>query len=300
MDKYLYTSLVIIAGCSVFSACIPFLGEQSDEARRMFTVVKSARVDSRKVRGMEQISGKIMDVVSALKAKLGVSGSAAQVTTFSASGMKGRRVTDVYRGLRVLLLVAGVAVAMMLPRHRLLFLLLLISTVYILPRLWWHRKRKERRERIRRSLPNVMDLLVISVEAGLGMEQALLRIGQDLAISHPEMADELERVALERQAGSSRSEAWKSLSERLALQELTEFTNLLAEADRFGTPIARALNDFSQRLRTRRRQRAEEAAAKLKVKIIFPLVLCIFPCTFVILLGPALLNLGRSFSNVMH
>ena len=146
----------------------------------------------------------------------------------------------------------------------------------------------------------MVDLLVICVGAGLGLDQALLRVGDDLHLSHPEITEELGRLSLERQAGTPRLEAWQALAQRAQVEELYSFTNMLAETDRFGSPITKALSDFAEDLRTKRKQRAEEAAAKTKVKIIFPLVLCIFPCIFVVLLLPALLQLIRNFSGMSY
>jgi tight adherence protein C len=144
----------------------------------------------------------------------------------------------------------------------------------------------------------MVDLLVVCVSAGLGLDQALMRVGEELGISHPEITEELGRLALERKAGASRIETWGALAERTRIEELSSFVNMLTETDRFGTPIVKALTEFSEQVRAKRRQRAEEAAAKTKVKIIFPLVVCIFPCIFIVLLAPALLSIVQGFSNM--
>jgi len=133
---------------------------------------------------------------------------------------------------------------------------------------------------------------VICVDAGLGLDQALLRIGEELSASHPDIAEEFVQVNLEQRAGRPRLEAWKNLADRSEIEEFTSFVSMLSQTDRFGTPIIRALSRFSEDIRSKRRQRAEEAAAKTKIKIIFPLVLCIFPCIFIVLLAPALLSIS--------
>jgi tight adherence protein C len=164
--------------------------------------------------------------------------------------------------------------------------------------MWLKRKTASRRNRIRKSLPDALDLMVICVDAGLGLDQALLRIGEELAVSHPDIAEEFVQVNLEQRAGRPRLEAWKNLADRSEIEEFTSFVSMLTQTDRFGTPIIRALSRFSEDIRSKRRQRAEEAAAKTKIKIIFPLVLCIFPCIFIVLLAPALLNIASGLGGL--
>ena len=144
---------------------------------------------------------------------------------------------------------------------------------------------------LRRGLPDALDLMVICVDAGLGLDQALLRVGEELAFSHPDIHDEFVQVNREQRAGRPRLEAWQNLADRTEIEEFHQFVGMLTQTDRFGTPIAKALQRFSEDIRTKRRQRAEEAASKTKIKIIFPLVLCIFPCIFIVLLAPAVLNI---------
>jgi tight adherence protein C len=164
--------------------------------------------------------------------------------------------------------------------------------------MWLKRKTANRRNRIRKSLPDALDLMVICVDAGLGLDQALLRIGDELAVSHPDISEEFIQVNLEQRAGRPRLEAWKNLADRSEIEEFTSFVSMLTQTDRFGTPIIRALSRFSEDIRMKRRQRAEEQAAKTKIKIIFPLVLCIFPCIFIVLLAPALLNIATGLGGL--
>jgi tight adherence protein C len=160
--------------------------------------------------------------------------------------------------------------------------------------MWLKLRIKKRRERIRRSLPDALDLLVICVEAGLGLDQAMLRVGQELILSHPDIHQEFMQVNLEQLAGKPRLDAWKSAADRTQIGEFSLFVSMLTQADRFGTPIVRALSRFGDEIRLKRRQRAEELAAKSKIKILFPLVLFIFPCIFIVLLAPAILNIARN------
>ena len=160
------------------------------------------------------------------------------------------------------------------------------------PDFWLTRQQSRRQKKVRRSIPDAMDLLVICVDAGLGLDQALLRVGAELGLSHKEINEEFQQVNLAQRAGQPRLEAWQSLAERSGIVEFRAFVNMLTQTERFGTPIAKALSRFSEELRTKRRQLAEEAATKTKIKIIFPLVLCIFPCIFIVLLAPAVITIA--------
>ena len=167
---------------------------------------------------------------------------------------------------------------------------------YMSPDFWLTKKTSKRRHKIRRSIPDALDLLTICVDAGLGLDQALLRVGAELDISHPEITEELTQVNLEQRAGKGRIEAWQGLAERSNIEEFKAFVSMLVQTDKFGTPILKALNQFSEEIRQKRKQHAEEAASKTKIKIIFPLVLCIFPCIFIVLLAPAILSIAQAAS----
>ena len=158
---------------------------------------------------------------------------------------------------------------------------------YILPGMALARLAKRRAHRIRLSLADMLDLLVVSVEAGLGLDQALQRVGQELAFAYPELSDELRLINLELRAGKPRSEALRNLADRTGVDDLSSLVTMLIQTDKFGTSVAQSLRVYSDTLRTKRRQRAEEAAAKTGVKMVFPLVLCIFPAIWVITIGPA-------------
>jgi tight adherence protein C len=153
-----------------------------------------------------------------------------------------------------------------------------------------------RQEGIRRSLPDALDLLVICMEAGLGIDQAMARVGEEIRLTSPALADELLIINREQRAGKPRLDAWRSMAERVDIDFVRDFVSMLVQTERFGTPIANALGQFSDTLRTHRTQKAEEAAAKTGVKLLFPLVLFIFPSIFVVSLGPAILGIQKVFS----
>jgi len=158
---------------------------------------------------------------------------------------------------------------------------------YILPGMGLARLAKRRSHRIRLSLADMLDLLVVSVEAGLGLDAALTRVGQELAFAYPELADELRLINLELRAGKPRAEALRNLADRTGVDDLSSLVTMLIQTDKFGTSVAQSLRVYSETLRTKRRQRAEEAAAKTGVKMVFPLVICIFPAIWVVTIGPA-------------
>src|SRR5690606_30340678 len=148
---------------------------------------------------------------------------------------------------------------------------------YIAPGMVLARMAKRRAHRIRLSLADALDMLVVSVEAGLGLDQALTRVGDELAFAYPDLASELRLLNLEMRAGKPRAEALRNLADRTGVDDLSALVTMLIQTDKFGTSVAQSLRVYSETLRTKRRQRAEEAAAKTGVKMVFPLVLCIFP-----------------------
>jgi tight adherence protein C len=158
---------------------------------------------------------------------------------------------------------------------------------YILPGMILARLAKRRQKKIRLSLADALDLLVVSVEAGLGLDQAMTRVGAELKFAYPELAEELNLINLELRAGKARAEALRNLADRTGVDDLSALVTMLIQTDKFGTSVAQSLRVYSETLRTKRRQRAEEAAAKTGVKMVFPLVFCIFPAVWVVTIGPA-------------
>ena len=164
---------------------------------------------------------------------------------------------------------------------------------YLIPGMALGRLATRRQHRIRMSLADALDLLVVSVEAGLGLDQALARVGQELAFAYPDLSSELRLVNLELLAGTARPDALRNLADRTGVDDLRSLVAMLVQTDKFGTSVATSLRVFSETLRTKRRQRAEEAAAKTGVKMVFPLVLCIFPAIWIVTIGPAAIRFVR-------
>ncbi|HSL20286.1 MAG TPA: type II secretion system F family protein [Vicinamibacterales bacterium] len=161
---------------------------------------------------------------------------------------------------------------------------------WLLPGMLLARLAKRRQHRIRLSLADALDLLVVSVEAGLGLDQAISRVAQELAFAYPDLAEELKLINLELRAGKPRADALRNLADRTGVDDLSSLVTMLIQTDKFGTSVAQSLRVHSDTLRTKRRQRAEEAAAKTGVKMVFPLVFCIFPSIFVVTIGPAAIS----------
>ena len=164
---------------------------------------------------------------------------------------------------------------------------------YLVPAMYLARIAKKRQHKIQLSLPDALDLLVVSVEAGLGLDQAMARVAQELAFAHPELSGELRLVNLELLAGTARPDALRNLADRTGVDDLRALVAMLVQTDKFGTSVANSLRVFSETMRTKRRQRAEEAAAKTGVKMVFPLVVCIFPAIWFVTIGPAAIRFMR-------
>ncbi len=159
---------------------------------------------------------------------------------------------------------------------------------------------RRRTKTIQRALPNMLDMLTICVESGLGLDQAILHVSRELARAHQELSQELSMINFETRAGKSRPEAWRNLAARTGAQEVKELTAVLIQADRFGTSIAQTLRTYSNHLRVQARQRAEEKAAQLSVKLVFPIFFFILPSLFVITVGPVVVRIVRDLLPMMN
>jgi tight adherence protein C len=206
-----------------------------------------------------------------------------------AAGYRGPEALPVFIGTRLGcgLLAFGLMSTPILVKPSVLLALAAAALGYLLPGIVLARMAKKRQHIIRLSLPDALDLLVVSVEAGLGLDQALQRVGEELAFAHKDLSDELRLVNLELRAGKARPDALRNLADRTGVDDLSSLCAMLVQTDKFGTSVAQSLRVHSDTLRTKRRQRAEETAAKTGVKMVFPLVFCIFPAIWVVTIGPA-------------
>jgi tight adherence protein C len=172
---------------------------------------------------------------------------------------------------------------------------LALALGYLLPDFWVGRRIKARQLNIRLGLPEFLDLMVVCIEAGLSLDQSLARSAEELRASQPEISDEIGLLILENRAGSPRADAWKHLADRVDIDVVRTLVSAVIQADQFGTSIAKTLRVYSDQLRIQRRQSVEELAAKMAVKIVFPLVIFIFPSLFIVAMGPVLIIMSESF-----
>jgi tight adherence protein C len=211
------------------------------------------------------------------------------------AGYREERHLNIYFGIRGLLALTGAAWVLMtgLWLRSALLLIAIPAFGYFLPRFLLKRRVSSRQRTIKLALPDALDLTVISVEAGLGLDQAIQRVGQDLEHVHPQLSEEFGLMNLEMRAGKARAEALRNLAGRTGVDDVRVLVAVLLQTDRFGTSISQALRVHSDALRTERRQRAEEAAAKTTIKMIPVLVFFVFPAMFAVALGPALIHMYR-------
>jgi tight adherence protein C len=174
---------------------------------------------------------------------------------------------------------------------------LCVGLGFLLPDFWLGNRMSNRQTKIRLGLPEALDLMVICSEAGLSLDQTLLQASKELTISQPEISDELGLMLLEQRAGRPRAEALKAFADRVGIDSVRALVNTLVQATTFGTSIAKTLRVYSDAMRTQRKQRAEEQAAKTTVKLVFPLVFFIFPSLFIVALGPAMILMFDGFNS---
>jgi len=209
------------------------------------------------------------------------------------AGYREARHLTIYVGARVFLALLGMALVVAVRGFDLLLMVGVGGFGFFIPRFVLKRMIRDRQRRITLALPDALDLTVICVEVGLALDQALMRVGEDLRHAHPDLSDEFYLVNLEMRAGKPRAEALRNLVERTGVDDVRALVATLIQTDRFGTSVSQALRIHSESLRTERRQRAEEQAAKTTIKMIIPLVVFVLPSIIFVTLGPALIELFR-------
>lgn len=177
--------------------------------------------------------------------------------------------------------------------HLILFSIVLAYIGFYLPNLWLRMKIARREDRILEGFPDALDLMVVCVEAGIGLDAAISRVGEEMKLSNKVLAEEFRLLSLELRAGKQRRDALRNLAMRTGLEDVSSLVSLLIQTDKFGTSVAQALRVHSESMRMKRYQKAEELATKLPVKLVFPLIIFIFPSIFVTVLGPAIIQIFR-------
>ncbi|HEV2523263.1 MAG TPA: type II secretion system F family protein [Candidatus Acidoferrales bacterium] len=261
--------------------------------------MQSASVPVRQSRFKEKQEQRLKDALASVGKLASARGASSQSQLMLLrAGIRRPEARQAIAGVRILLPVILMAVAYFsgLYRGRAVLVFAVSALLgYALPEIWLLRKVSARQQRLRVALPDGLDLLVICVEAGLGLDQALLRVSQELQRSHRDFSDELQLVTTEMRLGKTRVDALRELGRRTGLEDIKGLVTMLIQTERFGTSITQSLRVFSDDLRTKRRQRAEEKAAKISIKMVPVLVLFIFPALMIVVLGPAIVTIMRQF-----
>ena len=233
-----------------------------------------------------------------------VPSSEAEVASLKAdlmrAGFRSESALPVFYGIRIVVTLAMLVLCIMLqtkmPDNPIMKLGLMASGIgagWILPRFFLEKKVGRRQEVLRLSLPDALDLMVVSIEAGLGLDQAISHVARELYCSHPELSDEMSLVTLEMRHGKRRSEALKNFADRTGEAEFRKLVAILVQNDRFGTSMGESLRTHSDFMRVRRRQEAEERAGKVGVKLVFPIFFFILPSMLIVAAGPGLLQVFK-------
>lgn len=252
-------------------------------------------------------TGPLLRLLSAIGLKANPAASAEDSglkLKFQRAGLRGRNVPSIFWGTKILLAILLPAVSLITattllkplsPSYTMLIMVFMALLGLLLPDIWLGVKTSARTKRLLRGFPDALDLLVVCVEAGMGLDSAIQRVGEEMELCYPDLSRDLKILNLELRAGKARSHALRSLADRTGIDDVNSLVTLLIQTDRFGTSIAQALMVYSDSFRTARYQRAEEVAAKISTKLIFPLVIFIFPCMFVVILGPVGIQVYRMF-----
>lgn len=300
-------ALLIIAGVVISSRSNAkkqaFLEKIKHEAKET-EIIETATLPSKTDKG---VKNRFLEFLTALGKRTSVrkkaTGSPKLKLIFLKAGLRSENVPAVFLGAKVIFAILLPAIAVLshfifpgfsLDATRLVALLTILAiSGFYLPNIWLRLKLARRKEIIRDGFPDALDLLTVCVEAGMGLDSAIIRVSKEIALTNKILSDELNLYNLEMRAGKFRRDALKNLAMRTDLEEVNNLVTLLIQTDKFGTSVAKALKVYSDTMRTQRFQRAEEMAAKIPVKLIFPLLLFIFPALFVAILGPAVINIYR-------
>lgn len=296
---FLFSAVVVIAVVYAFS---PAETQVAGRLSRMIEPQAAVVEDKFAEKQKERVGDLLVSLGKLLPAASGQQRTRAQLMMMRA-GFRSPDAMQVVRSLKLLLPIVLVSLVLITGAYSyspVFILLLALGAGFLIPEIWLQLRIKARQKRLRLALPDGLDLLVICVEVGLGLDQALLRVAQELKIVHPELSDELTLVNLEMRVGKTRIEALRELGRRTGLDDLKTLVAMLIQTERFGTSVAQSLRVHSDELRTKRRQRAEELSAKTTVKMVGPLVFFIFPALLVVILGPAVITLIRQLLPVLH
>lgn len=263
----------------------------------------------------ENVTASFKDKLHLLLSRVGEATKPSDKTEISAirsslltAGYRHAQALIIYVGAKVVSSILALGVVALIPAkllgfptatNYLIIYIMAASGGYFVPVVWLNLAISRRKEKILNGFPDALDLMVVCVEAGLGLDAAITRVSNEIKFAHKELSEEFNFVSLELRTGLSRLEALKNLSRRIDLEEVNSLVALLVQTDKFGTSVGQALRVHSDAMRVNRQLRAEELAAKLPVKLLFPLVFFIFPSLFVVVVGPAVINIARTLLPTM-
>jgi tight adherence protein C len=287
-----FLAIVAIMGALAY-AFIPGGFEIAGRLSRLLDLAAPVRESGFKEKQKERVQDTLASVGNLVSSKQPSSKSQLMLVR---AGFRRPQTMQAINGMRVLLPVGLVAIVFFSGLYRWNPFFVLAAAAlggYMLPEMWLVGRIRSRQHKLRLAVPDGLDLLVICVEAGLGLDQALLRVSEELQITHPEFSDELQLVTAEMRLGKTRTDALRELARRTGLDDIKALVAMLVQTERFGTSIAQSLRVHSDDLRMKRRQRAEELAAKISVKMVPVLVFFIFPALMIVILGPAFITIMR-------
>lgn len=308
LTYYILGGLVVLSFVLVIYALWPKPDEKEDAIKRRVTGRRAdSDVSAIRKKAKESVAKRVMDTVApiAMRSKVqDAEGMSKLRTKLAMAGFRNENGPTTFLASKTIVAVFLALAAMAFAwakgyslGNALGVILIGAGAGFLAPELWLGSAMSKRKEQIRNGLPDVLDMLVISVESGLGLDAAFQRVGDEMRLVHPALAEELQLVTLESQMGVPRAEALRNLTLRSGLDEVRSLVAIINQAERFGTSIARALRNQSEALRIKRRQAAEERAQKTTVKLMAPLILFIFPAILVVLAGPAALKMIEALSN---
>ena len=300
MQVIIFLMVVFVSIASLSAALVWWLST-SRVRQRLAEAMATNIVVERSARWRERMASVILPLAKLSLPAEGWEGSAIRIAFINA-GWRQPSAPTIFFGIKTLLALSFPLIALTLSGEgllassasRILFVLVSTSAVgYYLPNLVLRYKIADRQREIFESFPDALDLLIICVEAGLGLDQAIAKVAAEIDIKSKVLAQELQLVLMELRSGFSREAALRHLALRTGIEEIDLLVAMMIQADRFGTSMGDSLRVHADNLRTKRRQRAEEAAAKIAVKLLMPLIFMIFPTLMLVLVGPAMIQIYR-------
>ena len=295
--------IVVAAGLTLFFAMallILIFERRSSAEARLLDAVQGIKpvVTTSEFRPASLIAG-VSSATQRVRQSIGITDTSNAARQLALAGLRQPYHVEIFYAVRLLLpAMAAIFVSLFIHSNVIFWFVVAIIIAFYAPGYWVSHLIQKRREHVRLGLPDALDLLAICMEAGLGLDQALMRVGAELGDTHPDLSDEFNIISLEQRAGTPRIDAWRHMAERTKLEIVSAFVSMLIQTDKFGTPISKALAVFSDSLRTQRRQKAEELAAKTTIKMVFPLVFFIFPSMFIVLLAPAFISILHNLQSL--